>query len=74
MAEQKRKYQVEVLIELELDEPVDETGNTAYQAVDEIMQRAWETDTGRRWVDQKWHFSMLEDCVVDITEEESPAV
>lgn len=60
MAElQKTKYQAEVLVEIEI------TGDdqAAYEAVDTIMQRAWETDDGRTWAWPKWHFEMLEGCV-----------
>jgi len=48
------KYQAEVLVELELDGD----DEAAFKAVDEIMQRAWDSDQGRRWIDQKWHFSV----------------
>jgi diaminopimelate decarboxylase len=58
-AEELTTYQVEVLVEVKMagDE------NAAYTAVDEIMQRAWDTDDGRKWVQPKWHFEMLEGCV-----------
>ena len=58
-AEELTTYQVEVLVEVKMagDE------NAAYTAVDEIMQRAWDTDDGRTWVKPKWHFEMLEGCV-----------
>jgi len=59
------KYQADVTIELDLDGD----DETAFRAVDEIMQRAWDTDRGRKWVDQKWHFSMTPGCVANVTEE-----
>lgn len=56
------KYQAEVLIELELDGDHE----AAFKTVDDIMQRAWNSDQGRRWIDQKWHFSMLEGAVIEL--------
>jgi len=55
-------YQVEVLVEIKIagDE------EAAYAAVDTIMQRAWDTDDGRKWAQPKWHFEMLEDCVTAV--------
>jgi len=52
-------YQVEVFVEVKI------TGDeqAAYAAVDTIMQRAWDTDDGRKWAKPRWHFEMLEDCV-----------
>jgi hypothetical protein len=63
MAQELKTYQVEVLVEVKI------TGSeeVAYTAVDDIMQRAWDTDDGRTWVNPKWHFEMLEGCVADIT-------
>jgi len=68
-AEELTTYQVEVLVEVKMagDE------NAAYTAVDEIMQRAWDTDDGRTWVKPKWHFEMLEGCVADITPDDETA-
>jgi len=48
------KYEAEIKIELD----VDGDEEAAFAAVDEIMQRAWNTDEGRRWIDQTWHYSM----------------
>jgi len=52
-------YQVEVLVEIKIagDE------EAAFAAVDTIMQRAWDTDDGRKWAKPRWHFEMREDCV-----------
>ena len=59
------KYQADVTIELDLDGD----DEAAFRAIDEIMQRAWDTDRGRRWVDQAWHFSMTPGCVSNVTED-----
>jgi len=69
MAEELTTYQVEVFVEVKI------TGDeqAAYAAVDEIMQRAWDTDDGRTWVKPKWHFEMLEDCVNVIEPEKEPS-
>ena len=48
------KYEAEVTIELD----VDGDDEAAFAAVDEIMQRAWDTDQGRTWQTQKWNFEM----------------
>jgi len=67
--EPKTKYQVEVLVEIEIagDE------EAAFAAVDTIMQRAWDTDDGRKWAQPKWHFEMLEDCVNVIDPAKEPS-
>jgi len=62
----ERTYQVEVLVEVKLDG----TEEDAYALVDNTMQRAWDTDNGRNWA-RPWHFSMLEGCVADITDDET---
>jgi hypothetical protein len=54
MAELKTRYQVAVDVEIEI--AGDETA--AYTIVDDIMQRAWDTDDGRTWVKPKWHFEI----------------
>ena len=59
------KYQADVTIELNLDGD----DEAAFRAIDEIMQRAWDTDRGRRWVDQEWHFSMTPGSVANVTGE-----
>lgn len=70
------KYEVAVVIELELDDTGvnvnDETQQDAqfelaFQQADVIMQRAWDTDQGRHHV-RKWHFSMLEGAVTAVEE------
>lgn len=63
------EFEAKVLIKLELDGNVDD----AQEAVDVVMQRAWDTDNGRRWLDQKWSFSVPEGCVTDVTKEEADA-
>ena len=63
------KYEAQVTIEVDLDLDDLDGINVAYQAVDEIMQRAWSTDEGRRWIDQTWHYSMSGvGCVTEIVE------
>lgn len=60
----QHSFEVEVLLTVKAD---DETGARA--AVDEILQRAWDTDRGRHHVSHDWHFEMLDDgLVTDITE------
>jgi hypothetical protein len=59
MAEELKTYQVEVLVEVKMAGDED----AAYAAVDTIMQRAWDTDDGRKWAKPRWHFEMLEGCV-----------
>jgi hypothetical protein len=64
--EPKRKFEVEVLVELEL--PGDE--DAAFKAVDVLMQSAWDRTQGGETIGgPRWHFSMLEGCVDDVTEE-----
>jgi len=60
--EPKTKYDVEVRVQIEI------TGDeeAAYAAVDTIMQRAWDTDDGRKWAQPKWHFEMLEGAVTTV--------
>jgi hypothetical protein len=48
------KYEAQVTIEVD----VDGDEEVAFAAVDEIMQRAWDTDQGRAWQTQKWHYAM----------------
>jgi hypothetical protein len=44
----------------------------ARRKVDEILQRAWETDKGRHHV-ESWHFELLDGgLVTDVTEELTP--
>jgi hypothetical protein len=57
-AEELTTYQVEVLVEVKLAGGED----AAYDAVDTIMQRAWDTDDGRKWA-KPWHYEMFEGCV-----------
>jgi hypothetical protein len=60
MAEElKTTYQVEVLVEVAIAGDED----AAYAAVDTIMQRAWDTDDGRKWAKPAWHYEMFEGCV-----------
>lgn len=47
-------YEVDVTIELDVEGDPEE----ALTVTDVVMQRAWDTDQGRRWVDQKWHYSI----------------
>jgi len=59
---------VQVEVELEGDEEM------AYKVIDETLQRAWDTDQGRKWITDRWHFEMLEGCVTAIEETtETPA-
>ena len=56
------KYEVEVVIELELDLDDVDGEDEAFRAVDVLMQRAWDND--RRLGDlgdgPKWDYTMLE--------------
>lgn len=62
----KRKFEVEVLVELELDGDEE----AAFAAVDVLMQSAWDRTQGGTTIRAPhWHFSMLEGCVADVTEE-----
>jgi hypothetical protein len=63
MAEELTTYQVEVLVEVKMVGDED----AAYTAVDEIMQRAWDTDDGRKWVKPKWHFEISGPGAVSVT-------
>jgi hypothetical protein len=63
MAELKT-YQVMVAVEVKI--PGDE--DIAVDVVDVIMQRAWDTDDGRKWAHPKWHFEISgPGAVTDIT-------
>ena len=67
MAEELNRYQVEVTVEVAI--PGDETA--AYTVVDEIMQRAWDTDDGRTWVKPKWHFEISGPGAVTVVTDET---
>ena len=60
-----KTYQVTVDVEVTIAGDED----AAYTAVDDIMQRAWDTDDGRTWVKPKWHFEISgPGAVTDITQ------
>jgi hypothetical protein len=64
------RFEVEVKVEVEI--PGDE--EAAYTAVDDIMQRAWDTDDGRTWVKPKWHFEISgPGAVTEIVTDETAA-
>ena len=52
------KYAVDVTIEIELEDGTGE--EAAAEAVDELLQRAWDTDRGRKYLPNagSWHFEM----------------
>ena len=53
------KFVADIQIELELDGDEE----MAFKVIDETLQRAWDTDQGRAWITQKWHFMMTEGSV-----------
>ena len=65
------RYQVSVLVEVEVPDEIavdeDAAFESAWQHVDVIMQRAWDTDQGRHHI-RPWHFEMTEDSVVALVE------
>jgi hypothetical protein len=68
MAEELKTYQVMVAVEIKIagDEDI------AVDTVDVIMQRAWDTDDGRKWAKPKWHFEISgPGAVTDITTDET---
>jgi hypothetical protein len=67
------RFQAEVLIEIDIDdaelpEGEDAQFKMAHQAVDVLLQRAWDTDRGRHHVNRNWHFVMLEDAITVVDE------
>ena len=71
------KFIGEVRIEIDIDdadlpEGEDAQFDMAHEAIDVLLQRAWDTDRGRHHVNRNWHFTMLEDAVTGVIE--SPAV
>lgn len=52
------KYRVPVFVEVELDIDDVDGEAAAVAAVDETLQRAWDTDQGRKWITQGWHFEI----------------
>jgi hypothetical protein len=54
------KYHVPVMIELELDLDDVDGEIEAVKAVDELLQRAWDTDQGRKYQPHaaSWHFEL----------------
>ena len=60
----KRKFEGEVLIELELDGDEE----AAFRAIDVLMQSAWDRTQGGSTIGgPRWHFTMLEGAVAEIT-------
>lgn len=60
-------YVVETRVEVEIDSDDLDAFDEAKREVDELMQRAWDTDQGRHHV-KKWHFTILDDAVVEVME------
>jgi hypothetical protein len=60
-------YVVETRVEVEIDSDDLDAFDEAKREVDELMQRAWDTDQGRHHV-KKWHFTILDDAVVEVVE------
>jgi hypothetical protein len=52
------KYQVEVLVEVELDLEDRDGEAEAVKTVDEILQRAWDTDRDSDIELHNWHFEI----------------
>jgi hypothetical protein len=62
----RRKFEGEVLIEIEMDGDED----AAFNAIDQIMQAAWDRTQGGTTIGgPTWHFTMLDGAVADVTEE-----
>lgn len=65
------KYAVEVTVQLELDDEgvadADDRFNAAWDQVETILQRAWDTDQSRHHV-KKWNFVMCEGVVQQLEE------
>lgn len=60
----ERTYEVEVIVTVTVDGEED----AARTEVDQILQRAWDTDQGRHHVEQ-WHFELLDEgLVTDVTD------
>lgn len=63
----RRSYEVEVRVLI----TIDGDDEAAYKVVDETLQRHWNQDHA---ADSKpgtpWHFTMLEECVVDVSTDE----
>jgi hypothetical protein len=55
-----RTFEVEAVITVTLDG--DEYAARAL--VDETLQRAWDTDRGRHYVNKDWHFELLDEGLV----------
>jgi hypothetical protein len=58
------RYLVEALIEVEIDNDDLDGPTEAVTQADLILQRAWDTDQGRRHLVGKWHFEIPEDGAV----------
>jgi len=64
-----RTFEVEAVLTVKVDLDDADAEIEARRKVDEILQRAWETDRGRHHV-EKWHFELLDGgLVTDVTEE-----
>lgn len=75
------KFVAEVQVSIEVDEAdlpegEDAQFQMAYEAIDVLMRRAWDTDRGRHHVNRNWSFQLLEDAIsiedsVDVTDPEA---
>jgi hypothetical protein len=60
----QRTFEVEAVITVTVDDNPDlDAAYDARAQVDELLQRAWETDNGRHFV-KKWHFELLDEGLV----------
>ena len=62
------KYVADIQIEVEL-KGAEDSEDEAFKVVDNILQRAWDTDQGRAWLAKNWHFEMTEGCVRLVVDE-----
>jgi hypothetical protein len=68
----QRTFEVEAVITVTVDSTDLDADTVARAQVDEILQRAWETDRGRHYVNSNWHFELLDGgLVTDITDDET---
>jgi hypothetical protein len=60
----KRTFEVEAVITVTVDDNPDlDAAYDARAQVDELLQRAWDTDHGRHHV-KPWHFELLDEGLV----------
>lgn len=69
----RRTFEVEAVITVTVEDNPDlDAAYDARAQVDELLQRAWDTDNGRHHV-KKWHFELLDEgLVTEIDEDGNP--